>query len=391
MAPRILLVDDELSVLNSLKRVLRTEGYEIDVAASGREALEIVSVKDVAVILCDHNMAGMTGPEVLAESAKLRPDAVRITLTASAELRTAQASINTGRVSHFLTKPWDDAHLRAVVREAVHRFQIEREVRRLHELTEQQRDELQRWNEELEQQVQERTQQVRAAYEETLDALVLALDSREQATGGHSRRVAVYCLYLTLEVGVPHDQIEDLYRGAVLHDIGKIGVPDAVLLKPGKLNSQERAQMEQHVVIGGELLERVSYLKAALPIPRYHHERYDGTGYCKGLAGEGIPIQARIFAVVDVYDALRSRRPYKEPMSHEQACEIIAAESGRHFDPSIARAFLGVSAHTWGLLGTAAKTANRYTDALAARESIKVGTPREDGMEVRELIVAKTE
>lgn len=149
--------------------------------------------------------------------------------------------------------------------------------------------------------------------------------------------------------------------------------------------------MEQHVVIGGELLERVSYLKAALPIPRYHHERYDGTGYCKGLAGEGIPIQARIFAVVDVYDALRSRRPYKEPMSHEQACEIIAAESGRHFDPSIARAFLGVSAHTWGLLGTAAKTANRYTDALAARESIKVGTPREDGMEVRELIVAKTE
>lgn len=378
MPSAILLVDDESPVLSALTRVLRVDGYNILVASSGSEALEVLARADVAVIVCDHFMPAMTGAECLAQSVTLRPDAVRITLTASAELETARASINDGRISHFLLKPWDDDQLRAVVREGVRRFEMQREIRCLHELTKQQRDELKVWSRSLELKVRERTAALHNAYEETLDALVLALDSREHATAGHSRRVAIYCLYLALEVGVPEDKLEDLHRGALLHDIGKIGVPDAVLLKAGKLESEERRIIEQHVVIGGRLLERIGYLEEAMPIPRYHHERFDGCGYSEGLAGEAIPIEARIFAVVDVYDALRSERPYKNAMSHEHACVIIADESGKHFDPQILAAFMNVPALQWHALSQVAADSAHFSDALLECARVRIAEFRSD-------------
>ncbi len=364
MSSCILLVDDECSVLSALTRVLRVDDYVILVASSGSEALEILANADVAVIVCDHAMPTMTGAEFLAESVKLRPDAVRITLTGCADLEIAKASINHGRTSHILLKPWDDDQLRAVVREGVQHFEMLHEIRRLHDLTRQQRDELGVWNRSLELKVQERTEALQSAYEETLDALVLALDSREHATAGHSRRVALYCLHLALEVGIPDDKLEALHRGALLHDIGKIGVPDAVLLKPGKLDANERRIIEQHVVIGSRLLERVGYLKDAMSIPRYHHERFDGCGYAKGLVGEAIPIEARIFAVVDVYDALRSERPYKNAMPYDGACETIADESGKHFDPQIVAAFMNVPALQWHALSRVADASAHFSDAL---------------------------
>lgn len=364
MRSKILLVDDECSVLGALTRALRVDDYETLIASSGSEALEILVSADVAVIVSDHAMPGMTGPEFLAESVKLRPDAVRITLTGCADLEIAKASINDGRISHFLIKPWDDDQLRAVVREGVQHFEMQREIRRLHDVTEQQRDELAAWNRSLERKVGERTEALQTAYEETLDALVLALDSREHATAGHSRRVALYCLHLALDVGIPEEKLEALHRGALLHDIGKIGVPDAVLLKPGKLDADERRIIEQHVVIGGELLERIGYLKDAMSIPRYHHERFDGHGYSEGLAGEAIPVEARVFALVDVYDALRSERPYKNAMSHEHACVIIADESGKHFDPQILAAFMNVSPLQWHALSQVAANSAHFSDAL---------------------------
>ena len=258
-----------------------------------------------------------------------------------------------------------------MVREGVRRFEMEREIHRLHDLTRRQRDELEVWNRELEAKVRERTAALHNAYEETLDALVLALDSREHATAGHSRRVAIYCLYLALEVGVPEDKLEALHRGALLHDIGKIGVPDAVLLKPGRLDSAERKIIEQHVVIGGRLLERIGYLEEAMPIPRHHHERFDGCGYGEGLAGEAIPIEARVFAVVDVYDALRSERPYKNALSHEQACGIITADSGTHFDPEIATTFLSVPQQAWEALASDSQTAASFSEVLKACRHVK--------------------
>lgn len=381
MPSTILLVDDERPVLSALTRALHVDGHTILAASSGSDALEILAGNDVAVILSDHLMPAMTGAEFLAKSVNLRPDAVRITLTGSADVETAKASINDGRISHFLLKPWDDDQLRAVVREGVRHFQMQREISRLNALTRQQRDELEVWNRSLELKVQERTEALQSAYEETLDALVLALDSREHATAGHSRRVAFYCLYLALEVGVPENKLEALHRGALLHDIGKIGVPDAVLLKPGKLDSDERKIIEQHVVIGGQLLERIGYLKDAMSIPRYHHERFDGNGYGEGIAGEAIPIEARIFAVVDVYDALRTERPYKNAMSHDRSCEIIADESGKHFDPQIASAFLDVRQLQWSALSRAADGSARFADALLECARVRMADCQPDGAE----------
>ncbi len=361
---KILLVDDEPRVLSSLQGMLRLDNHELLVASDGPAALEVLSTSDVAVIVCDHNMPGINGAEVLARSAKLRPDAVRIMLTANADLETARASIHEGRISYFLIKPWDDDQLRSVVREGVCRFEMQREIRRMREVTKQQRDKLEAWNRSLEMKVTERTEDLQSSYEETLDALVLALDSREHATAGHSRRVAIYCLYLALELGLPEDKLEALHRGALLHDIGKIGVPDAVLLKPGKLDPAERKIIEEHVAIGGRLLERISYLEPAMAIPRYHHERFDGAGYGEGLVGEAIPIEARLFAVVDVYDALRSERQYKRELSHKQACEIITAGSETHFDPRVTSTFLAVPSESWRALANVAGSITRFSDAL---------------------------
>jgi HD-GYP domain-containing protein (c-di-GMP phosphodiesterase class II) len=227
----------------------------------------------------------------------------------------------------------------------------------------------------LERIVEERTAALRAAHEETLDALVFALDSREHATAGHSRRVAIYCLYLAIEVGLAEDRLEDLHSGALLHDIGKIGVPDAILLKQGPLDADERKTIAQHVLLGGRLLERIGYLRKALLIPRYHHERFDGTGYCERLAGEAIPIEARIFALVDVYDALGSERSYKPSMSHAEASEMIRDESGNHFDPVLAARFLATHEHVWETLAGVSQTTTSYAQALAACRRIRKSDP----------------
>ncbi|MCG3126779.1 MAG: putative cyclic di-GMP phosphodiesterase [Phycisphaerae bacterium] len=362
--PCVLLVDDDAHVLSALRRTLRGEGYDLLTASDGPTAIRLLQQHDVCVLVCDQRMPGMSGVEVLAESVKLRPHAARMTLTGQTDLKSAQDSVNLGRISQFLMKPWDDAHLRTVIREAVGRFGLERQVRELHALTCQQRDELERWNAELEDKVRARTAQLEAAYDETLDALVLALDTREHATAGHSRRVTVYCLYLAQRCGIPATDLENVYRGAMLHDIGKIGVPDAVLLKPGKLDPAERRAIEQHVAMGARVLERVGHLRGALEIPRYHHERFDGRGYLEGRRGPAIPIAARIFSVVDVYDALRSARPYKRPLAHDEALELIAAEGGRQFDPAVIARFREVPGWVWDRLATGADDVDCFADGL---------------------------
>ncbi|MCC7389371.1 MAG: response regulator [Phycisphaerales bacterium] len=363
---RVLIVDDDAGVLHAIRRVLRGEGYQFLTAADGRQAVAIMAEQDIAAIICDQRMPGMTGSDVLAEARRLRPDASRLTITAYTELPAVVAAINEGGVHHFLLKPWDEEHLRVTVRNAVGKHRMIREVRDLHELTRRQRDQLGAWTQSLEAKVVERTAALRTAYEETVDALMIALDTREHATAGHSRRVTAYALYLALGAGVDPDALEDLYRGAMLHDIGKIGIPDAILLKPGKLDPDERRQIEQHVLIGAQILDGISYLRSATDIPKYHHERFDGKGYCEGLAGEAIPLQARLFAIIDVYDALRSERPYKPPMPHADASAIIAKDAGTHFDPHLVEQFLAIEEQTWARLAAASLNANRFDDMLRA-------------------------
>lgn len=362
---KILLVDDEVSVLRALRRLLRREGYELHLAGNGEEALEILQREDIAVLVCDQRMPGMSGAEVLARSAEIRPSTRRVILTGYSEISSLQTSVNEGRVSQFLTKPWDDDHLKQVVVDLLRSYYHEQHVTELNGLVRQQRDELRVLTGKLESKVRERTRDLQEAYTETLSALVLALDAREAETAGHSRRVACYCLYLAMLVGVSEDDLEHLYRGALLHDIGKIGIPDSILLKPGKLEPAEREAMKRHVAIGGRLIQGISYLSPAVSIPLFHHERWDGTGYMEGRKGRDIPIAARCFAVVDVYDALCSERPYKAAMSHEAALEVVQEASGSHLDPAIVAAFLEVSELTWTKIARAAYQYRSYDAVLA--------------------------
>lgn len=188
------------------------------------------------------------------------------------------------------------------------------------------------------------------SYEGTLRALIRALDVREQETACHSHRVALWTLYFSLVAGVQEEKLLEIHRGSLLHDVGKIGIPDPILLKRGELTEEEWRVMRTHPRIGFEILSQVEYLKGAATIPFAHHERWTGDGYPRGLRGEEIPLGARLFAIIDVYDALRSERPYKRALTHERSLEIMRAEAGTHFDPTLFELFVGMPEETWSSL-----------------------------------------
>ena len=190
------------------------------------------------------------------------------------------------------------------------------------------------------------------SYEGTLRALIVALDVREQETAHHSHRVALWTLYFSIVAGVAEEKLLDIHRGSLLHDVGKIGIPDPILLKRGELTEEEWAVMRTHPRIGFEILAQVEHLKAAGTIPFAHHERWSGDGYPQGLRGEEIPLGARLFAIIDVYDALRSERPYKRALPHSRSLEIMRAESATHFDPELLELFVALPEETWSQLSS---------------------------------------
>jgi putative nucleotidyltransferase with HDIG domain len=178
------------------------------------------------------------------------------------------------------------------------------------------------------------------AYEATLNGWVRALDMRDKETEGHTQRVTKLTERLARSMGVNDDDLIHIKRGALLHDIGKMAIPDGILLKPGPLTEDERELIKQHPVYAFEMLDKIEFLRPAIDIPHYHHEKWDGTGYPEGLRGEGIPFAARIFPVIDVYDALVSNRPYRKALPPAEVREYIKADSGKHFDPQVVDAFM---------------------------------------------------
>jgi putative nucleotidyltransferase with HDIG domain len=212
-------------------------------------------------------------------------------------------------------------------------------------------------------------EQLQRSYDQTLEALVSALDLREQETADHSLRVALFALRLALRLGVAESSLRDLYHGALLHDIGKIGIPDGVLLKPGRLTDAEWVVMRTHTQLGAEILAGIGFLAPAREVPLCHHEAWDGSGYPAGTAGCAIPLHARIFAVVDTYDALRSQRPYKSAHSHPEALALLRAAAGVRLDPAMVAAFAAESAATWDRLATSASGERGFRGALDAARS----------------------
>lgn len=337
--PRLLAVDDDASISALLCEKLSSQGFECRSCLSGEDAVALLGQESFGLVISDLRMPGMSGLELLEQVRKKYPHLAFLIVTGVDDIRVGIEAMKQG-AADYLVKPF---HLEAVV------ASVERalEKKRLEM-------ELEKYRQQLEQMVDQRTKQLQAAmkriqmtYDETLEALGAALDLRDNETAGHSERVSRYCLGMAKATGCSEEQLPHITRGAYLHDIGKIGIPDAILLKPGKLTEEETAVMQTHARIGYDLVSRIAFLAPASEIVLTHQERYDGTGYPQGQMGKEIPLGARIFAVADTLDAMTSDRPYRRALPFAAAHEEIMRESGRQFDPEVVRVFLSLPEQVW--------------------------------------------
>lgn len=313
---------------------------EVATTSSPRQALHMLDEQPFDVVVSDLRMPDVDGIALLSHARTARPDARRLLVSGYADFETAVTAINRVGVDRLLTKPWDGEELTAAVRAAAELAGLRRENARVtHDLA-RHAEELARMNEKLDRLVAERTSNL-------LDGLVSALDLRDSETQWHSRRVGLYARRLAEELGVSGAELDDIEWGSMLHDIGKIGVRDAVLLKPGPLDELEWVEMRRHPALGFEILRKIAFLERAALIPLHHQERWDGSGYPAGLRSDQICLGARIFAVVDTYDAVTSNRPYRRGRGYDIAREEITRCAGSQFDPMVVEAWLRVPADEW--------------------------------------------
>ena len=339
-AERILVVDDEETIREIVCSMLTSCNYQCRQAASGLEALALLeSGEEFELMLSDLMMAGLDGNGLLEKTKEKFPDMPVVMVTAVHDISVALAAIRNGAYDYLL-KPFEREQLLATVRRAMENRRLKLENRT--------------YQTNLEALVTARTEQLRKAmtslersYDITLEALGDALDLKDAETEGHSRRVTAFTIAIARHMGLSADQIRVIARGAFLHDIGKMAIPDAILRKPGKLDPDEVAIMKEHCYRGFQLLRRIPFLGEASDIVYSHQERFDGTGYPRGLKGEEIPLGARIFSVADTLDAITSDRPYRPAQSVKAAKEEIERWSGRQFDPDVVRAFLSMPDNIW--------------------------------------------
>jgi len=328
---RVLIIDDESSNVRLLEEVLRAAGYtNIRGATASRAVLQLYAEFRPDILLLDLHMPGLTGFEVMEQ---LRP-VVRageffpiLVLTGDATAESKRRALS-GGARDFLTKPFDQAEVVARVRNLLETQTLYRQSQDRNRL--------------LESQVRARTRDLEDARTEVLERLALAAEFRDDNTGRHTQRVGRTSALLAQTLGLPDDEVELIRRAAPLHDVGKIGIPDAILLKPGKLHPDELRVMQTHTLIGGRILGegRSPLLRLAERIALTHHECWDGGGYPLGLRGDAIPLEGRIVSVADVFDALTHERPYKRAWSADDAAAEIGRLSGRKFDPRVVAEFL---------------------------------------------------
>ena len=332
---RILIVDDDASVRDVIQVLLREEGYDCTAVDGAEAALDAARLTEYPLVICDVRMPGRDGFWLLDQLREVQPDSAVIMLTAFGDTEAAVQCLRNGAADYLLKPPKLTELVRAIER-ALGRRRLELARHR--------------YRRSLENRVQEKTaelsltlENLQATYSQTLWTLVAALDAREHETGDHSQRVVRYTLAIARRLGLPEAELPDLGRGALLHDIGKIGVPDAILLKRGPLSPEEWTVMRRHPQIGFNILQSVHFLAGTAGMVLSHHERFDGSGYPHGLAGEKIPLSARIFALADTYDAMTSDRPYRAGVTSEAARAEIERCAGTQFDPACAAAFLSIS------------------------------------------------
>jgi putative two-component system response regulator len=329
---RILVVDDEPANVLLLERLLERWGYENVVSTTdSSQAAALAQRHPPSLVLLDLAMPAPDWFEVMALLSKLpggRAVPV-VVLTADISADTRKRALSSG-ASDFVTKPFDETEVRLRVQNLLRTRCLQLELERHNEL--------------LEQRVRERTEELEFARRETLNRLALAGEYRDDETHEHAQRVGRTAALLGAELGLPEDEVDLIRRSAPLHDIGKLGVPDAILLKPGRLTADEFELIKGHTLIGGRILAHSvsAVLQAGEVIACTHHERWDGSGYPAGLAGEEIPLHGRLVALADVFDALTHERPYKPAWPVERAVEEIRQVGGQQFDPDLVRAFDGL-------------------------------------------------
>ncbi len=322
----ILIIDDEFANVKLLQKILQKAGYQnVQGITDPREVEPLCAKTEFDAFLLDIRMPYIDGYGVMTMLSQyfINDYLPILVLTAQTDRETRLKALEMG-AKDFLTKPFDQL-------EALTRIYNLLEVRLMHK-------QIRRQNKKLEEKVKERTAELYETRMEVINRLGLAAEYRDNETGNHIIRMSRYAQLIALAYGLPKEQAETILNAAPMHDIGKIGIPDRILLKPGKLSEEEWRMMQNHVVIGSKILSghQSGLMETAQRIALHHHEKWDGSGYPNGLKGEEISIEGRICALADVFDALLSVRPYKKPWSVEEALTLIESEAGRHFDPELA-------------------------------------------------------
>ena len=336
---RVLVVDDEAPVRTMMVAALERQGYAVEQASDGRDALQVLEMNNFNLVLTDIVMQDVNGIALLERIHALQPNLPVVMVTAVHDISVAIDSMRRGAYDYLL-KPFERDQLLSTVERALSYRQALEETQNYHQS--------------LEEMVRARTEMLRHAmedlehsYDVTLEALGDALDLKDSETEGHSKRVTAYAIALARAMGIPPEDIKIIARGAFLHDIGKMAIPDDILRKPGKLLLEEQELMREHCTRGYNMLRKIPFLAGAAEIVFCHQEHYDGNGYPNGLSGREIPIGARIFAVADTLDAITSDRPYRKARGFDAAREEILRCSGTQFDPAVVEVFLKIPNELW--------------------------------------------
>jgi response regulator RpfG family c-di-GMP phosphodiesterase len=375
----LLFVDDEQNILTALRRLFRPLGYRIFIAEGGAQGLEVIAREKIDLVISDMRMPEMNGAQFLEQVRLKSPDSIRILLTGYADIASTIDAINKGQIYRYIAKPWEENDITLTVRHALERKHLEREKERLEALTLRQNDELKELNASLEEKVKARTEELRQtmgfleiAHEKLKKSFLTSIrvfsnlmELREGAMAGHSRRVADLARKLALRLGMSEIEAQEVMVAALLHDIGKIGLPDNLLHKPfSTLAGEERAAVMKHPVVGQTALMALEQLSGAAKLIRGHHERFDGMGFPDGLAGLAIPMGARILAVANDYDAVQLGHVMNKRLSAQDALTFIKEGRGKRYDPQAADAFVA-------MMGGEDKTAER--EILLRPAELKAG------------------
>ena len=365
-ATRVLAVDDEPAASRLISLILAPPAFRCSTASTAEEALAALQREHFDAIISDLQMPGLSGMDLLTEVRHNHPHMAFLVTTGVDDVDVGVKAMRSG-ADDYLVKPLRESAVVASLENALRKRRLEQEV--------------ENYRQRLEEMVADRTEQLRMAlsrlqqsYEDTLQSLGAAIDLRDNETAGHSRRVCLYSLEIARAMGWQAKQLGSLARGAYLHDIGKLGVPDGILLKPGTLTPEERQIMQRHAQIGFDLVKDIPFLADATDVILMHHERFDGSGYPQGLKGEQIPMSARIFAIADTLDAITSERPYQRASPFEFARERIRQLSVTAFDPQVVTVFLNIRENVWpALASNRGKTSESPPEFLENSAILRLG------------------